>query len=105
VSAGNAEMKRMRQRIKNFIIEFGTYGQAIFSDQKQKKFSKKDFTGKSEPDSIRVGSPKYIRMAELVHELNFFEHVRPVCRQLIHFEHHHLTRHFVSNLKKNEQVN
>jgi len=98
-------MKRMRQRIKNFIIEFGTYGQAIFSDQKQKKFSKKDFTGKSEPDSIRVGSPKYIRMAELVHELNFFEHIRPVCRQLIHFEHHHLTRHFVSNLKKNEQVN
>lgn len=39
-------------------------------------------------------------MAELVHELNFLEHVRPVRRKLIHLEHHHLTRHFVSNLEK-----
>lgn len=38
-------------------------------------------------------------MAELVHELNFFEHVRPVRRQLIHLQHHHLTRHFVRNLE------
>jgi len=39
-------------------------------------------------------------MAKLVHELDFLEHIRPIRRQLIHLEHHHLTRHFVSNLEK-----
>lgn len=43
--------------------------------------------------------PEYVRMAEFVHQLNFFQHVWPIRRQLVHLQDHHLTRHFVGNLE------
>lgn len=80
------------------LIEFGTYGRAIFFDRKTEFH-------RAKVNRIRFAphSPEYVRMAELVHELDFLEHIRPVRRQLIHLEHHHLTRHFVSNLEKQSE--
>lgn len=96
----NTRIKRANRVDRNFIviIKFGTYDRAIFFDCKTQSF-----TGKNKPDSIRAGSPQYVRMAELVHELDFLEHVWPVRRQLIHLEHHHLTRRFMSNLEKRSE--
>lgn len=90
---GQAERVEM-----NFIVlvEFGTYGRAIFFDRNA-EFHRQKWTG------FDSRSPEYIRMAELVHKLDFLEHIRPVRRQLIHLEHHHLTRHFVSNLEKRDE--
>lgn len=89
--SGQAERVEM-----NFIVlEFGTYGRAIFFDRKTR-------ISPAKVNRIRF-SPEYIRMAELVHELDFLEHIWPVRRQLIHLEHHHLTRHFMSNLEKRSE--
>ena len=51
-----------------------------------------------------VLSPEDVGVGEAIHQLDFVQHVLPVRREQVHFEHHHLVGHPVSHLRIRQSI-